>query len=233
MFRFKQFEIAHDQCAMKVGTDGVLLGAWAKCTGAPSRILDIGTGSGLISLMMAQRFPDSEITAIEIDSRAARQAKENVSRSVFANRIQVVCSDFFDWNTDPDNHYDLIISNPPFYSNAHPAITQTRSIARHDKQFNWSQLLEKSSEITSAEGELALILPPSVYDSLPAASFGWHLKAMCRVKSTPHKTAHRLLLMFAKKQQGTVFTELTIENQGRHNYSEEYISLTKAFYLHM
>jgi tRNA1Val (adenine37-N6)-methyltransferase len=218
---------------MKVGTDGVLLGAWVSPTPVPSRILDVGAGSGLISLMLAQRFPDSEISALEIDGPAARQAKENAARSVFADRIQVVCDDFFNYVPEADTNYDLIVSNPPFYSNAHPANTETRSIARHDYHFDWLRFLEISSEITDAQGELALILPPSLYNSLPFSSSGWHLKAQCSVKSTPHKTPHRLLLMFAKKQQKAVYTELTIENQGRHNYSEEYISLTKDFYLHM
>src|SRR6056297_3070564 len=113
VFHFKQFSVHQDRCAMKVGTDGVLLGAWAGTNIQPRKILDVGTGTGLIALMMAQRFPDATIQGLEIEPEAAEQAQENVTRSPFAERVKIEHGDFFNWDTR--EQYDLIVSNPPFY----------------------------------------------------------------------------------------------------------------------
>lgn len=133
-FKFKQFTIFHDKCAMKVGTDGVLLGAWAPADKA-KRILDVGTGTGLIALQLAQRNPHARITAIEIDAAAAGQATENVSHSPWADRVEVICHDFRDYQ--PENRFDLIVSNPPYFIDALKCPDEQRCTARHAGNLNY------------------------------------------------------------------------------------------------
>lgn len=230
-FRFKQFLLLQDQCAMKVGTDGVLLGAWAGQGEHFERILDVGTGTGLIALMMAQRFPKAQVTGIELDREAALQARENAVNSPFSERVEIGQGDFFDWA--PSQRFDLIVSNPPFYEFAHPTNHPERDMARHRHSFNLSRFFAKCPEILSPSGSLAMILPSDIYGKLEISDNGWHPKRICEVFPSPSKISHRTILELQQFPSPTIQEKITIENNGRHQYSPEYIKLTQDFYLKM
>ena len=147
-FLFKQFIVHHDRCAMKVGTDGVLLGAWAPVDQAHTA-LDVGTGTGLVALQLAQRNPHLRVTAVEIDAPAAAQAAENVAGSPWPDRIEVVCADFNDFQ--PDGRFDLIVSNPPYFVDALPCPDRQRNTARHAGGLNYDLLFRRSARLPRAE----------------------------------------------------------------------------------
>ncbi len=227
VFRFKQFSIRHDRCAMKVGTDGVLLGAWAG-SGKLRNILDVGTGSGLIALMMAQRFPEAQITALEIDKEAATQAAENADQSPFKDRIRIHAADFFTWNSE--KKFDLIVCNPPFYEHSYPAKSSARSVARHGHSFNIPQFQEVASKLLSIDGTLSLIVPENVFDSISAFP-DLHLHRICSVFPNPEKKAHRIMAEW-RRFSGTIVKErIVLEQTERHQYDPSYMALTKDFYL--
>ncbi|TVR40073.1 MAG: methyltransferase domain-containing protein [Cryomorphaceae bacterium] len=231
-FQFKQFRIDQDRCAMKVGTDGVLLGAWATPMHPPQKILDVGTGTGLVSLMMAQRFNTSKITAIEIDPDAARQAHENVCASKFAQRIEVIEADIMNWL--PSAPPDFIVCNPPFFKHQLEAPGHARTLARHQKRFDLSQFLYHARIIIAPVGSMAIILPTGALSEAEYKLYNWYLARKMAIRPTPGKMAHRELLLLTTLHSETVTEpDLIIESSGRHNYSEEYKALTRDFYLHM
>ena len=158
-FQFKQFTVRHDKCAMKVGTDGVLLGAWAPVQNA-KYILDVGAGSGLISLQLAQRNPWASITSIEIDPAAAAQAKENIQSSPWSDRMEVICSDFRDYHAE--NKFDLIVSNPPYFVDALKCPDNQRCMARHTNELNYELLFGHSTHLLSEQGIISVIIPSEV-----------------------------------------------------------------------
>jgi tRNA1Val (adenine37-N6)-methyltransferase len=227
-FNFKQFSISQDKTAMKVGTDGVLLGAWANVEPA-KLILDIGTGTGLIALMAAQRSADSKIYAVEIDPQAAAQAKENVMQSPFASRIEVIESDFFEWETDLK--FDRILCNPPFYTNQHQAGNELRTTARHASTDEILRLLQKSAELLSNHGTVSLIVPLEILDLIKSEFNSLFISRVCLVQPTPLKPAHRALIELTTTPVDFKVENLVIEDNGRHRYSESYVKLTKEFYL--
>ena len=170
-FQFKQFFVRHDRCAMKVGTDGVLLGCWsgydAAAAGSPTiphryhyaRCLDIGTGSGLIALMLAQRFPDALIDAIDIDKAAVEQAAENFAASPWSDRLHAYCAKLQEWSIVNSQLYSLIVSNPPYFQNSLKNPDKGRQTARHTDTLSFSELIHHSTRLLSENGILALILP--------------------------------------------------------------------------
>ena len=158
-FQFKQFTVRHDKCAMKVGTDGVLLGAWAPVQDV-KRILDVGAGSGLISLQLAQRNPEAVITSVEIDPAAAAQAQENIQSSPWSNRMEVVCCDFRKYH--PEDKFDLIVSNPPYFVDALRCPDNQRCMARHTSELNYELLFGHSAHLLSEQGVISIIIPAEV-----------------------------------------------------------------------
>ena len=227
-FQFKQFSVFHDQCAMKVGTDGVLIGAWADCSQS-ERILDVGTGSGLIALMLAQRSK-ATIDALDIDKSACEQAKYNVENSKFKERIQVIQSDFNHFNTE--HKYDLIASNPPYFTNSLPSPDKQRNIAKHNHALSFEVLLKKSATLLTEKGKIALILP---YDAenqiqLLAENSGLFLCKKIIVCPKPDANPKRLLLEYAKINANPEISKFYIEKE-RHVYSDEFRKLTEEFYL--
>ncbi len=228
-FQFKQFKIFHDQCAMKVGTDGVLLGAWTNCENAQS-ILDVGTGSGLIALMLAQRS-NAVIYGIDMDEGAFRQAVINVNNSPFNDRTKIIHSSLQNFN--PDKTFDLIVSNPPFFINSLKAPGEKRSLARHNEELPLETLLKKSITLLTPQGTIALILPFDLLETADniSSTLNLYKTRECQVKTTPEKSPKRVLLEYSKQQSHEVQkNELCIEIS-RHNYSEEFSQLTKNFYL--
>ncbi len=229
-FHFKQFTIHQERCAMKVGTDGVLLGAWVAINNA-EHILDIGTGTGLIALMLAQRSA-AQIDAIEIDADAANQAKENVQLSQWKERICVYKTSLQDYWPEAKS-YDLIVTNPPYFSNSLPAPDPGRNIARHNYQLSLHELLEGVRRLLKKNGRLGIILPVEVFNTFVEKAVEIQLFPLHKtlIKPSPHKSAIRIMAEFSYIEKEISTSDLFIEKYGRHRYSEEYIDLTRDFYL--
>ncbi len=230
-FRFKLFTVWHDHCAMKVGTDGVLLGAWAQQKHART-ILDIGTGSGLIALMLAQRFQEAEITGIDIDPSAAKQASDNFRLSPWSHRLHARCIDLHTFSLE-DGHFDLIVSNPPYFSASLKNPNQQRATARHNDSLPHDMLLSCSSRLLKEDGQLCVILPADQANSFlhTAKQFSLHTHHIVWVHPTPQSEPKRVLLALGKDNAAPLTEHFIIESGGRHQYSEEYKQLTAAFYL--
>lgn len=230
-FRFKQFTIFHDRCAMKVGTDGVLLGAWADVSDC-GNILDIGSGSGLISLMLAQRS-DALINAVEIDKEAYQQSLENIDASPWRERIRVHHASFLDFHKNANKKYDLIVSNPPYFSDSLLPPNAERQTARHTNEgLTLETLIQGASSLLNDEGKIALILPFEQLNQLEkdAEKNRLFLTKKTAVKPTPLSHPKRLLAELAKHPAKSEEKELVIEVE-RHVYSEEFKKLTSDFYL--
>lgn len=230
-FQFKQFTVNHDKCAMKVGTDGVLLGAWAP-VGNAKQILDVGTGTGLIALQLAQRNPCARITALEIDFVAAVQANENVHSSPWADRIEVVCSDFRDFQSE--GKFDLIVSNPPYFMDALKCPDEQRCTARHAGGLNYDLLFRHSAHLLEEEGVLSLIIPVEAERTIIDAAWSHKMfPSHCmRVFTKPGKPCRRVMFTFGFQEKKCTEENLCIE-LSRHAYTPEYVDLTKEFYLRM
>ena len=231
-FQFKQFGINDNNCAMKIGTDGVLLGAWADISNSKN-VLDIGAGSGLISLMIAQRC-NANVLGIEIDTLAATEATENVNQSPWNNRIQIINEDFVKWaaNNDRISKFDHIISNPPFFKSGPSAPIMTRAIARHDCSLGYEQLLKLSSPLLNDDGRISIISP---YDRKDDIIFycdiiNLHISRMTIVYSKTNGNPVRILWEICKKKRPLTQSNISIRDNN-NEYSVEYINLTKDFYL--
>ncbi len=229
-FQFKKFTVWHDRCAMKVGTDGVLLGAWAPADGA-RRVLDVGTGTGLVALMMAQRS-QARITAVEIDEQAAQQARENASRSPWADRIEVIRTDFGLYR--PEEKFDIIVSNPPYFADSLRCPDPQRTNARHTDALTYEALLQGVSAMLTEDGAFTLIAPAEMTDGIVsiACTFGLFPARKLLVRTRPEGPFRRVLLTFTFRKQECEAEELLTELE-RHRYSEAYMELTKEFYLHI
>lgn len=226
-FTFKQFTIRQDRCAMKVGTDGVLLGAWA--TGG-DRILDIGTGTGLVALMMAQRFPNATVTGIEIDDAAATQATENVASSPFHERIDIEHCALQDFN--PQSKYDAITCNPPFFEESLKCPNKTRNTARHTDTLPYSTLFEHCRDMLTDEGTLSIIIPADYLSRVQqeCAYCSLFINETLYIKTTERKPAKRVLLAIGRhiKNSPRSSTAILMANAKR---SEWYTQLTNDFYI--
>ena len=231
MFRFKQFSIAQDKCAMKVGTDGTLLGAWAKADN-PKHILDIGTGTGLIAMMMAQRFENAQVNAIELDINASKQAAENFQNTRWNNRL--IPEHISLQNFQHKASFDLIVSNPPYFENNLKAKKKQRKQARHTDTLSFESLIEYSSKLLSKNGSLAIILPSEKKSKVEkiAKNHELHINRLCWVKGTEKTKIKRVLLQFTFQENRLEETTLIIEKK-RHVYTNEYTQLCKDFYLKM
>lgn len=233
-FTFKQFFVAHDRCAMKVGTDGILLGAWAPVADV-KRVLDIGTGSGLLALMLAQRTDESVIIdAVELDATAAEQAQENILQSPWAHRVTVHCEDVVQWVPRQTVRFDLIISNPPYYEQGVECATPQREQARYTTTLDHQTLLANATECITEEGFFCVVLPEHIGNTFTqqALSMGWHLRLRTDVAETEARLPHRVLLAFSP-QAGECFSDRMVIRGSDQRYSESYTALTQAFYLFM
>jgi tRNA1Val (adenine37-N6)-methyltransferase len=233
-FRFKKFEIIQEKSAMKVGTDGVLLGAWADYDN-PKQILDIGTGTGLIALMLAQRFSNATITAIEIDKPAGDEAKNNFSNSEWNNRLKLINIDFLKWE-EPDK-FDLLVCNPPYFTNDLQSPDKQRAIARSGTASGTS-ILCKAIDFMHQNSQVCFIIPANQLDTYlqKAESIGLKKLKTLFIKPTLSKPANRVMVSFGfciKTNNHLKEDYLIIEEGGRHQYSEEYKMLTRDFYIAM
>ena len=231
-FAFKQFTVFHDKCAMKVGTDGVLLGAWVNVNGA-ARILDVGTGTGLIAIMLAQRT-NAFIDAVEIDEKACIQAKENVDACRWKERIAIHHQPFQHFTITAANGFDLIVSNPPFFRNSLKPQAQSRMLARHDDTLNFESLLFHSAQLLSAAGRLAVIIPAKDMNHFTEMAYFQDLHLQLHTLVRPHagKDYSRCLAEFSRnRRQPDAPNELIIKQENAENYTAEYMALTRDFYL--
>jgi tRNA1Val (adenine37-N6)-methyltransferase len=230
-FQFKKFIIRQDKTAMKVGTDGVLLGSWVNVEGC-LKILDVGTGTGLLALMLAQRSAAS-IDAIEIDSEAAKQAAGNAAESPWAGRVKVIHTSFQDFCNDASPRYDLIVCNPPFFSDSLKAKTHSRRLARHSDQLELEELISGTQKLLIPRGRLCVILPADKESEMIKISKEYHLfpGKILRIRPVPGKEFRRVLIDFSFTYQAISETEMVIEIGPRHHYSREYIDLTREYYL--
>jgi tRNA1Val (adenine37-N6)-methyltransferase len=230
-FRFKQFLINQERTAFKVGTDGVLLGAWSEVKSF-EKILDIGTGTGLIALMFAQRC-DAEITAIEPDKDSYYQAFENIRNSRWYQRIRIEHIDFQNFCSGNPEMFDLIVTNPPFFRNSLKNPDIRKSNTRHSDLLSSNDILTGTSKLLAKNGKLRLILPYPEANLFiaEASSYGLYCNNILKVKTHPSRPVRRLLMEFERVKLPLTEKFLTIECGKRHNYSDEYIELTKEFYL--
>ena len=228
-FTFKHFRINQDRCAMKVGTDGCLLGAWADISNS-KRILDVGCGSGLIAIMVAQRS-NATVTGIEIDPDAAAQASENVSNSPWNDRVEIICCDASNYNSD--EKFDAIISNPPFFSNSLRCPAKERTLARHNDTLSATNMFTLAKSLLADNGTLSVVIPCDTLQewSDEALFKGFSIQRMTTVRTLPHKPAKRALVEFTK---GTchkpVNNEFTLEEKPGI-YSMDTKKLLQEFYL--
>lgn len=227
-FRFKQFTVEQSRCAMKVGMDGVTLGAWAPVDEA-QRILDIGTGSGLIALMLAQRAPAAWIDALEIDPQAADQARENVAASPWPARIAVQTCALQAWQAPT---YDLIVSNPPYFVPGPPAASVARDQARATHTLSHADLLQHALRLLAPGGRLALILPVEAGERCQqlAGQYGLVIQRRVLLTPCPGKAPNRYLLLFSRENNQPVTDELMVRTADGE-YCGAYASMVAPFYL--
>ena len=230
-FQFKQFTVHQQYCAMKVGTDGTLLGAWALASESPCRILDIGTGTGLIALMMAQRYPQAKVTAIDIDDGAVRQAKENVSASPFVDRINVIKADVLTF--EEEEKYDSIVCNPPFFEDSLTCPDPQRTEARHTVSLGYRQLMEAAFRLLKDDGHFSLIIPSDCRERLESEAHlrGFFLSRVCSIQTTPKKAPKRYMIELSKQPVNEVDTTNGILESSPQVRSDWYRELTKEFYI--
>lgn len=232
-FHFKQFTIQQDKAAMKVGTDSVLLGAWAMVETAQN-ILDIGSGTGLLSLMAAQRNAKANIIAIDIDEMAFEQARENVSNSDWATRIKVLHISIQEFQNTSKAIFDHILCNPPYFKATAKHINNSRIAARQNIHFSISDLATAAGKLLTEKGVISVVYP---YENKQAVVGAFKkqelpLQRCCEIRPTSSKPPKRILLQFGRQKIDQVICDqLTIEPTKRHHYSEKYMDLTKDFYL--
>jgi len=237
-FEFKQFTIAHDRCAAKIGTDGVLLGAWTSLDSEPDSILDIGTGTGVIALMLAQRSFAETIDALELDDAAYEQATENFENSDWADRLFCYHAHLYEFATEIDDQYDLIVSNPPFYESDYKSQDPARDQARFDDAMPFELLIGAVQRLLSEDGSFYVIIPYQREQELIdiAAKGNLFPTRITRVQGTPTSEIKRSLMAFVFHENGLELppqiNTLVIE-KSRHNYTDDYIHLVQDFYLKM
>lgn len=248
-FTFKQFTIAQDRCAMKIGTDGVLLGAWTSIDDNPRSILDIGTGTGVIALMLAQRSTAVTIDGVELDANAYEQAVDNFENSPWGDRLYCYHAHLYEFAVEMDETYDLIVCNPPFFSEQLNAASQQlvrqrsqtdgasvqgREHARFEDALPFELLVGAVATLLSKEGSFNVIIPFDREDDfiLLCSRAALFPSRITRVKGREEVGVKRSLMEFRFRESVPKITQLTIE-KARHRYTEDYITLVKDFYLKM
>lgn len=233
-FKFKQFTIQHDRCAMKVGTDGVLLGAWSDVSHCPESILDIGAGSGLVSLMLAQRSGAGLIDGVEIDTEAYEQCVNNFENSPWGDRLFCYHASFQEFVEEMvDESYDLIVSNPPFFEGTQQDMDASRELARFTSELPFELLLNGVSLLLSEQGKFCVVIPFDREDELlkEAQEQKLYPNKITRVKGTPDSSIKRSLIQFIKNGVQEIKEEVLVLEKQRHVYTPEYSQLVKDFYL--
>ena len=234
-FNFKQFSVQQDKCAMKIGTDAVLLGAWCPIDNNPFSVLDIGAGTGILSLMLAQRSHAEQIDALEIDEDAYEQCVENFESSPWSDRLFCFHAGLDEFIDEPEDEYDIIISNPPFYSEDYKTDNSQRDLARFQDAMPFEELIEATNLLLSENGIFAVIIPfkeEERFIDLCAEVELFPVK-VTRVKGSHTTPIVRSLLAFKRYELSVLTADELVIEINRHEYTDDYINLTKDFYLKM
>lgn len=234
-FSFKQFSVEQDRCAMKVGTDAVVLGAWCPIDNNPFSILDIGTGTGIIALMLAQRSSAEQIDALEIDEDAYEQAVDNFENSPWSDRLFCFHAGLDEFVEEPEDEYDIIISNPPFFSEDYKTENSQRDLARFQDAMPFEDLIEAADLLLSENGIFSVIIPYKEEERFINLCSNVELfpVKITRVKGSHTTPVVRSLLAFKRYELPVMTTDELVIEITRHVYTQEYIDLTKDFYLKM
>jgi len=235
IFKFKDFEVRQSQSSMKIGTDAVLLGAWTKIPETAQRILDVGAGTGILALQMAQRSFAETIDAVEIDPGAFEECVDNFENSPWGDRLYCYHSDFHSFAEEMDETYDLIISNPPFFEVSENLSTKGRSTARSQTDLNFENLVLGVNQLLHQEGTFSVIVPYVASEGFMkiAAKFDLYPNQILNVRGHSSSPLKRSLINFRRNKEETIIqNELIIELE-RHRYTQDYIDLVKDFYLKM
>lgn len=233
-FKFKQFTVKQDRCAMKIGTDGVLLGAWTSVKRNPFSVLDIGSGTGILSLMIAQRSFAEQIEAIEIDDNAYEQCSENFENSPWNDRLFCYHASLLEFVEEVEDAFDLIICNPPFYSEDYKTENKSRDLARFNDAMPFKHIIYAVANLLAEDGLFSIVIPKKEEDDFVALAntIGLFPQRILHVRGNPDAEVKRSLIEFSYTEKEVEISELIIETD-RHNYTEDYINLTKDFYLKM
>lgn len=234
-FNFKQFTVQQDRCAMKIGTDGVLLGAWCPIDNNPFSVLDIGAGTGILSLMLAQRSNAEQIDSLEIDEEAYEQCVENFENSPWSDRLFCFHAGLDEFVEEPEDEYDIIISNPPFYSEDYKTDDSQRDLARFQDALPFEDLIGAADLLLSENGIFAVIIPykeEERFIDLCAEVELFPVK-VTRVKGSHTTPIVRSLLAFKRYELSVLTADELVIEISRHEYTDDYINLTKDFYLKM
>lgn len=234
-FNFKQFSVQQDKCAMKIGTDSVLLGAWCPIDNNPFSVLDIGAGTGVLSLMLAQRSHAEQIDALEIDEDTYEQCVENFEASPWSDRLFCFHAGLDEFIEEPEDEYDIIISNPPFYSEDYKTDNSQRDLARFQDAMPFEELVEAADLLLSENGIFAVIIPykeEERFIDLCAEVELFPVK-VTRVKGSHTTPIIRSLLAFKRYELSVLTVDELVIEINRHEYTDDYINLTKDFYLKM
>lgn len=233
-FKFKQFTVHQDQCAMKIGTDGVLLGAWTSLENKPFSVLDIGAGTGILSLMIAQRSSAQQIEAIEIDENAYEQCAENFENSPWNDRLFCYHASLLEFVEEVDDTFDLIICNPPFYSEDYKSKDEARDLARFNDAMPFEHLIYAVANLLTDNGLFSVVIPKKEENKFIelASKTGLFPKRILHVKGNLNTDIKRSCIEFSFEKIKTKTSELVIET-ARHQHTTDYINLTKKFYLKM
>jgi tRNA1Val (adenine37-N6)-methyltransferase len=234
MFRFKQFNVKQEKSAMKISTDAVLLGAWCPINNNPVSILDIGAGTGILSLMLAQRTQAEQIDAIEVESAAFEECVENFENAPWSDRLFCFHAGLDEFVEEPEQEYDLIISNPPFFTEDYFSVDDKRNLARFENSLPFEELIEAASILLSEKGFFAVIIPYSEKDKFIALCQEVELYPFktTNVQGTITSEIKRSLLVFSREKKHSTTDTIVIEHS-RHVYTNDYQFLTKDFYLKM
>lgn len=233
MFHFKRFSLSNSRSAMKVGTDGVLLGAWAELHTErhDAAVLDVGCGTGVIALMLAQRYPNARIKCVDISDYAVAECGENIDNSPYANRVEVEAADF---RTFADEQmYDLIVSNPPFFTEQLHSPDEQRAAARHEDSLPLSMLINRCASLLAPDGRVALVLPAARDEEvmLEATLAGLTPSRRCRVFTREGKPTRRTLWELSRSSGMALIESQLIIHEADGKFTDEYIALVKDFYL--
>ena len=235
MFKFKQFTLNQDRCAMKIGTDAVLLGAWCPIDNTPKSILDIGAGTGVLALMLAQRTNADQIDALEIDEEAYEQCVENFEGSAWADKLFCYHAGLDEFVDEPEDEYDLIISNPPFYSEDFKTENEQRDLARFQDAMPFEDLIEAADLLLSENGLFAVVIPYKEEERFIdlCAEYELYPVKATRVKGSHKTPIIRSLLAFKRFELSVLTADELVVEINRHEYTDDYINLTQDFYLKM
>jgi tRNA1Val (adenine37-N6)-methyltransferase len=233
-FKFKQFTVEQDKCAMKIGTDSVLLGAWTSVNHNPFNVLDIGAGTGILSLMIAQRSHAQQIEAIEIDDEAFEQCVDNFENSPWNDKLFCFHASILEYIEAVNEKFDLIICNPPFYSEDYKTPDKARNLARFSDAMPLEHIIFAVIYFLSKKGKFSIVAPFKEEKNIieEASLINLYPNCILRVKGNPNSEIKRSLIEFSFSESDIKTSELIIENE-RHQYTQDYISLTKDFYLKM